>query len=329
MDRRIILHLAMAFGISWAIAAVGALLGVRSAEHPAYIVVAALFMFGPAVAGGISLRVRDHGPWQVLGLRWAGTNWRAVFATMAIGLCIVPGTLLTMALLGDGLGLAAFGHVSITAERMVTSVTEIAEKSGMALPSGQLDALTAIPAGAILVICLLAALVAACSVNLPFMLGEELGWRGYLFLRTAHWPGMQRVLFTGVVWGLWHAPLIAMGHNYPGYPVAGVGMMVLFCVALAFLFDHARLRSKSIWAPAILHGILNGSAGAMVLFAWGGHLLVGSVVGVAALIAIAGLVGIVLVVDGNYRGRLFRSSPAVGADQAPASAGTTSIVMPS
>jgi hypothetical protein len=33
-------------------------------------------------------------------------------------------------------------------------------------------------------------------------------------------------LIVGVIWGLWHAPLIAIGFNYPGMPVLGILMMI-------------------------------------------------------------------------------------------------------
>lgn len=311
MDRRVTAYLALAFGISWAIALAGMLFGIRSTDGPGYTVMAALFMLGPATAAIIRLRFFDRGPWSAIGLRFKGTRWGMLFVTMSIGVCIVPSVLLVIHLLGDGLGFGAFGHASVTTDRMLIAVGELLEKAGQPAASGQVDLLRSIPAPLILMIALLTAVFAACTVNLPFMLGEELGWRGYLFQHTAHWAGLRRVLFTGVVWGLWHAPLIVMGHNYPGYPVVGIGMMVLFCILLAFLFDWARVRSKSIWAPAVLHGIINGSAGAMVLIAWDGHVLVGSAVGLAGLVGIGALAIVTITVDGKYRRLLFRPEAAV------------------
>jgi uncharacterized protein len=147
----------------------------------------------------------------------------------------------------------------------------------------------------------------AFTVNLPFMLGEELGWRGYLFASTSRWSAAKRVAFTGTVWGIWHAPLILLGHNYPGYPFLGIVLMMVFCTLLAMLFDLSRQRSNSVWGPCVLHGIINGSSGAFVLFAWDGHVLLASPAGVAGLVALLVLCIVVFTFDGSYRRSFFRT----------------------
>jgi hypothetical protein len=83
--------------------------------------------------------------------------------------------------------------------------------------------------------------------------------------------------------------------------VWGVFLMMVFCTLLAFLFDWSRSRGGSIWPPTILHGLINGSAGGMLLFAWGGDPLLSSPVGLVGMVAIALLVIGVLVLDGTYR----------------------------
>ncbi|WP_340681246.1 CPBP family intramembrane glutamic endopeptidase [Natrinema gelatinilyticum] len=45
--------------------------------------------------------------------------------------------------------------------------------------------------------------------------GEEFGWRGLLFLKRSPLGFWRVSLLTGVVWGLWHAPLIVQGYNSP------------------------------------------------------------------------------------------------------------------
>jgi membrane protease YdiL (CAAX protease family) len=308
--KRILSFLALAMGFSWGTAGIGYMLGVRSTEHSGYVVVAALCMLGPALAALVQQRLLDREPWSGLGLTLKGTRWPVFVFTVLVGIAIVPLFLLAVHLLGSASGWEAFGQASITTERLHIAFLELGSAMGRAdVVEAQLDKIAGIPAGLVLLAALLSSVVAAFTVNLPFMLGEELGWRGYLWQRSAHWPGMQRVLFTGVVWGLWHAPLIAMGHNYPGYPVIGIGMMVVFCTVLALLFDWTRSRSGSIWSACVLHGIINGSAGAAGLFAWGGHPLVGSVVGVAGMVAMAGLGALVLLVDAGYRNSFLRVSP--------------------
>ncbi len=304
--------LLLAFGIAWGIAGIGYVLGVRSAEHAGYIIVAALAMLGPALAALIQHRLLDKAPWPALELAQRRIRWKFVWLTVLVGLCIVPAYFLVIALFGNTAGIDAFGQVSITSERFSAAIVELLASAGQqGTPSSLIGLLTNVPAGLVLVLIQIAAVFAAFTVNLPFMLGEELGWRGYLYQRTMVWSGMRRILFTGSVWGLWHAPLIDMGHNYPGHPVAGIVAMVLFCVAAAVLFDWSRSRSGSVWSACVLHGIINGTAGGTALFAWGGHPLVGSIAGAAGALAIALLAVVVVAVDATYRKSLMRADALV------------------
>jgi hypothetical protein len=70
-----------------------------------------------------------------------------------------------------------------------------------------------------------------------------------------------------VVWGLWHAPVILLGYDYPleQGPV-GLLLMVGFCVVTGSLLGWLRLRSRSVWPCAIGHGFVNAAAGVPILF---------------------------------------------------------------
>ncbi len=93
------------------------------------------------------------------------------------------------------------------------------------------------------------------------MLSEELGWRGALWSR---WRSLgfrsKHALATGVVWGVWHAPLIAMGHNYPNDPIAGPFLMTIFCVLLTPVLHLVRERGGTIGHACLFHGTINAGA---------------------------------------------------------------------
>ena len=74
-------------------------------------------------------------------------------------------------------------------------------------------------------------------MGLPQCLGEELAWRGWLLPKlTERFGQLRAVLLTGLVWGIWHAPVVAMGYNYgEGHPLANVAAMVLFCLVLGVI----------------------------------------------------------------------------------------------
>jgi membrane protease YdiL (CAAX protease family) len=109
-------------------------------------------------------------------------------------------------------------------------------------------------------------------VNVLPALGEEWGWRGWLLpelLPLGRWPA---IVVIGVVWGLWHAPALLLGYNYPLHsPPARLLLMVGFCIVLSALFGWLRLRSDSVWPPAVAHGFLNAVAGLPLLFATAGQ----------------------------------------------------------
>lgn len=102
-------------------------------------------------------------------------------------------------------------------------------------------------------------------VNIITCFGEEWGFRGYLLPQMLKKLSVvPTLLVTGVIWGLWHAPLTVMGHNYgigyPGFPVIGILAMCVFCTAVGIILSYMTIRTKSC-IPAILgHGMLNGFA---------------------------------------------------------------------
>lgn len=94
-------------------------------------------------------------------------------------------------------------------------------------------------------------------LGLPAYFGEEYGWRGYLLPKLMELGKTKAILMHGVVWGLWHAPVIAMGHNYPGYPVAGILWMTVFCVLMGTVLAWLFYASGSVWVVSVAHGLIN------------------------------------------------------------------------
>jgi uncharacterized protein len=93
---------------------------------------------------------------------------------------------------------------------------------------------------------------------LPFF-GEEYGWRGFLQRSLAQIGRVRGTFLVGLVWGLWHAPLILMGYNFPEQPVLGVLLMTIFCIEMAYFLAYAVYKSKGVWTAAFLHGINNNA----------------------------------------------------------------------
>lgn len=94
-------------------------------------------------------------------------------------------------------------------------------------------------------------------LGLIITFGEEYGWRGYLQGELVRLGRVRGVLLLGIIWGVWHWPVIWMGYNYPGQPVLGSLLMVAFTVLLAFFLAYAVFKSKGVWTAAYLHALNN------------------------------------------------------------------------
>lgn len=103
-------------------------------------------------------------------------------------------------------------------------------------------------------------------INTLFALGEELGWRAYLLPRLLPLGQWRAMMISGAIWGVWHAPAILMGHNYPDHRYLGVFLMTGFTVLFGIILSWLYLRTRSPWAPALGHASLNAFAGFPMLF---------------------------------------------------------------
>lgn len=125
-------------------------------------------------------------------------------------------------------------------------------------------------------------------LGLPALFGEEYGWRGYLLPKLLPLGTRKALALHGVIWGLWHAPIIAMGYNYPGHPVLGIVMMTIFCVLSGTVFAWLYYASGSIFVPSYAHGVLNQSVSfALSLLVLRFHPLLGGAIGVIGLALLA------------------------------------------
>jgi len=87
--------------------------------------------------------------------------------------------------------------------------------------------------------------------------GEEFGWTGYLLPGLLPLGKWSATIIYGLIWGLWHAPIVAKGYNYPGHPFAGVVMMCFFTIALALIQASLRIRYGSVLLTTWLHACVN------------------------------------------------------------------------
>ena len=78
------------------------------------------------------------------------------------------------------------------------------------------------------------------------------------------------LIIGGIIWGLWHAPLTCIGHNfgtdYPGFPFLGILMMCAFCILMGVILTFLTEMSGSVWPAAIMHAVTNAYPSALIGF---------------------------------------------------------------
>ena len=110
-----------------------------------------------------------------------------------------------------------------------------------------------------------------CAVFLVAFFGEEFGWRGYMMPKLLKlMPKPAALIVGGVIWGLWHAPVTAQGHNfgldYPFFPWLGILIMSVSCTLEGMFLTYLTERTKSVFPAALCHGV-NNQCGSGVIMA--------------------------------------------------------------
>jgi membrane protease YdiL (CAAX protease family) len=265
MTRGVMIFLAMAFGVAWAL---WGLLwrGGGLARPDSYLFLVAS-MFAPALGVLAAWRLADP-----QALRLSGVGRRGPWRWYLITYLLIPALLLL------GAALCVLGGVQ-QLDPTFSLIREQAARSGQPVPPP--------PPMAVAVLLALPVFVVVPLVNMLAAIGEELGWRGYLWARLAPLGPRRAALLIGVIWGVWHAPLIAMGYNYPDSPLLGPLLMTGFTVVYGVVLGWLRARSGSVWPAALAHGAINAEAIAVAVFFTPASRLVGAPIGLVALLPAA------------------------------------------
>lgn len=121
-------------------------------------------------------------------------------------------------------------------------------------------------------------------INTVVSMGEEFGWRAYLFpklmkrladvegpIDSAEDPAeagglnsagaRKAAVLVGVIHGVWHWPLIVMSASLvPGVTFLTLLSYLVFVCALSVMLCWGTLRSGSVWPAALGHGTVNATS---------------------------------------------------------------------
>ena len=208
--KRLYIYLGLSFGMAWLIFFIFIFTGhTWTGSSPEMLSLVSLGMLAPAIAHVITRKVTNEGfrltgeKSMMLGIDLKGKKW--IFFLLAMFLPVVYSTL------GDVIVWLfcpeAFGEAEVSS----------------------------------FVVIIYPLIMVVSGVVLSFAaFGEEFGWRGYMMPKLIELVGMPKALIIGgIIWGLWHAPLTCVGHNfgmdYPGFPYVGIILMCLSNIPLILI----------------------------------------------------------------------------------------------
>jgi membrane protease YdiL (CAAX protease family) len=108
-----------------------------------------------------------------------------------------------------------------------------------------------------LVLAFVLAVTGTPLVGLAATFGEEYAWRGVLQSAWLGYGKRQAALLVGLVWGLWHIPVILGGIHTYSPTFLGLLLTGVFFVLWGVVQGYAVLKTGSIWVAALLHGLVN------------------------------------------------------------------------
>lgn len=252
--KRLILYIVIAFVTAWVIFLLIPFFGITYGAGLSVVIVAAA-MFAPALANVLTRAITKEG-FQDMYLRPRFKGQIKWYLLLYFG----PTILLALSAV---LYFLIFPHQFDPGLTTFRSLTSTGNTIGLS-------------AATLVLISALQVLLIGPVINIIPTLGEELGWRGYLLPKLRlFFSDRSALVLTGIIWGLWHLPVIVMGHNYgtdyPGYPFLGILAMVVFCVSLGIIEGYTFIKMKSVIPAAMIHSLVNAGAAFPVYFIKDGY----------------------------------------------------------
>jgi membrane protease YdiL (CAAX protease family) len=265
---------ALACALAWGLLSAFAGLGGKW-NTPYAVPVGVAMMYVPLLSALIVQKLVWREPfWREIGVSFRPNRW------FLVAWFLMP----LVALAAFGLSLLVPGvEFAPDSAGMFERFKDILTPEQMAQMRKQLDESSVHP----FVFTLLSGLTAGLVITALAAFGEEAGWRGFLLKQLAPLGFWKSSLLTGAIWGVWHFPVILMGHNYPQHPAAGVLLMIVFCLLLAPLHTYIRLKARSVIGATILHAGVNANGGLAIMLVKGGSDLTAGITGLPGLAVLA------------------------------------------
>ncbi len=193
-------------------------------------------MFLPGLAAIVTTRFVTKEPWSVLRLRVGPL--RPYFAVAAL----LPLCFALIALLTTATGV----------DRPDWELTGMMRLFGMGAMPVDLPS----PSLIILAIAISTLLFVPFINGIPAF-GEELGWRGFLLPRLLPLGRARAHLVLGLLWGLWHLPLLLGGFAFSTFSWWNIPLFFALTTGFGVFINELTLRYQSTLLAAWIHGVFN------------------------------------------------------------------------
>lgn len=222
------------------------------------VVVAVLYRKGIAIVGQLIMGIMMFVPLLgvlLSGQSLSGMGWKPCLKGKTKSLLAAWFLPALLTAIGAALYFAVFpGHFDISGDALAAvagaEALEQLQSQGLTYPMYVLNSV-------------IGCLTYAPLVNMLLAVGEEAGWRGFLYPQLkAKFGKRQGWLIGGVIWGMWHWPLMWLigyeyGTDYVGFPIVGMLIFCIFTTAGGVLCDWLYEKTNCIWIPSIFHGSIN------------------------------------------------------------------------
>lgn len=109
---------------------------------------------------------------------------------------------------------------------------------------------------------LLVKIFTAAVLDIMNSFGEEWGFRAYLLPKLFRKIGaIPAMIVSGLVSGLWYAPLVYLGYYYGdsniGFPIVNIIAMCIFSMVMGVIYSFLSLRTGSIFPAVFAHSAVN------------------------------------------------------------------------
>lgn len=200
--------------------------------NPTSIYVGAL-MLSPAIASLITLKIRMR---PISSLPWRLTELKYLRGSYIIPIIYVSIAYILIWFFG-------FGNLINT-----KSIIEWSNELGINSANQTL----------VMVVMIFLLLTVGVIKNLGSILGEEIGWRGFLIFELRKVMSFKALsLVSGIIWAIWHFPLINLIYGSSENLLLHMAAFTIMIIGISIILAYYTFKSNSLWPAVLYHSVHN------------------------------------------------------------------------